>query len=302
MSSSGPPADDVPPVDLRTGRPAFAWGESPIPTSELDRSRRRTRTSCVTVLDATRGRVDDHVGRFEGEPGIGKTTLLAAAARAATGFRCLWVRGVESESVLAHAGLLQALGPLRADLAEIPGAQAAALSARARVGTGGSIRPTASWSPRACCRCSPRGPSAHRCSCSSTTCSGSTGNRSAALGFAARRLREDPSASSGPVEAASSPPEFVQAVPVADARRPVRRRRPRSGAGSRLGPGRRRAWSTTRAAIRWRCSRSRDASRTRSGWVPHRCPRRCGRRRPTGNRVRTAASTRCPHRPAGRSC
>ena len=65
---------------------------------------------------------------FEGEPGMGKTTLLLAAARRAVGFRCLWARGVESESVLAHAGLLQALGPLRAVLAEIPSAQAAALS------------------------------------------------------------------------------------------------------------------------------------------------------------------------------
>jgi predicted ATPase len=64
----------------------------------------------------------------EGEPGIGKTTLLAAAERMATGFRCLWVRGFESESVLAHAGLLQMLGPVRDRLGEIPGAQATPLS------------------------------------------------------------------------------------------------------------------------------------------------------------------------------
>ena len=65
---------------------------------------------------------------FEGEPGIGKSTMLLAAARRADGFRCLWARGVESEAVLPHAGLLQAFGPLRAELAEIPSAQAAALS------------------------------------------------------------------------------------------------------------------------------------------------------------------------------
>ena len=65
---------------------------------------------------------------FEGEPGIGKSTMLLAAARRAVGFRCLWARGFESEAVLAHAGLLQAFGPLRAELAEIPSVQAAALS------------------------------------------------------------------------------------------------------------------------------------------------------------------------------
>jgi hypothetical protein len=64
----------------------------------------------------------------QGESGMGKTTVLESAERMATGFRSLWVRGVESELVLAHAGLLQALGPLRDGLAEIPGAQATALS------------------------------------------------------------------------------------------------------------------------------------------------------------------------------
>ena len=59
---------------------------------------------------------------------MGKTTMLLAAAQRAVGFHCLWARGVESEMVLAHAGLLQALGPLRAELAQIPAAQAAALS------------------------------------------------------------------------------------------------------------------------------------------------------------------------------
>ncbi|HEY5783521.1 MAG TPA: AAA family ATPase [Microlunatus sp.] len=78
-------------------------------------------------LEAARGGSTTSVV-FEGEPGMGKTTLLLAAARRATSFRCLWARGVESEAVLAHAGLLQALGPLRAVLAEIPATQAAALS------------------------------------------------------------------------------------------------------------------------------------------------------------------------------
>ncbi len=79
------------------------------------------------LLDAARGGSTTSVV-FEGEPGMGKTTMLLAAARRAVGFRCLWARGVESEVVLPHAGLLQALGPLRPELAEIPSAQAAALS------------------------------------------------------------------------------------------------------------------------------------------------------------------------------
>ncbi len=65
----------------------------------------------------------------EGEPGIGKSTLLRCAERLATGFRCVWVRGFESEVLLGHAGLLQALGPLRARLADVPEAQQAALAA-----------------------------------------------------------------------------------------------------------------------------------------------------------------------------
>ncbi|HEY5981708.1 MAG TPA: AAA family ATPase [Microlunatus sp.] len=80
-----------------------------------------------SVIESARGGTTSSVV-FEGEPGIGKSTLLSAAAHRAAGFRCLWARGVESESVLAHAGLLQALGPLRATLGEIPGAQADALS------------------------------------------------------------------------------------------------------------------------------------------------------------------------------
>lgn len=133
MSSSRPPADDVPSLDLRSRHRSFAWGESPIGPSvgpdpsgevvgrgvELDR--------LDALLAAARsGSTTSLV--VEGAPGMGKTTMLVAAARRATGFRCLWVRGTESESVLPHAGLLQALGPLRSKLAAIPSAQATALS------------------------------------------------------------------------------------------------------------------------------------------------------------------------------
>jgi hypothetical protein len=65
----------------------------------------------------------------EGEAGIGKTTLLAAAEELAGGFACLWARGVESEAALGHAALLELLTPVRDRLADLPGAQAEALAA-----------------------------------------------------------------------------------------------------------------------------------------------------------------------------
>ena len=63
----------------------------------------------------------------EGEPGVGKTTLLEAARALAGGFTCLRALGAESESQLAHAGLLELLNPVRDLLSEVPEAQAAAL-------------------------------------------------------------------------------------------------------------------------------------------------------------------------------
>ena len=118
MSASEPPSVDVPSLQSGSGPRSFAWGKSPNVErevvgrdNELDRVR--------ALLAATREGASTTLV-MEGEPGIGKTTLLESAERMATGFRCLWVRGIESESVLAHAGLLQALGPLRDGLAEIP--------------------------------------------------------------------------------------------------------------------------------------------------------------------------------------
>lgn len=62
-----------------------------------------------------------------GEAGIGKTALLHGARSLADGFRCLTASGVESESALAHAGLLELLTPLRSLLPAVPKGQAAAL-------------------------------------------------------------------------------------------------------------------------------------------------------------------------------
>ncbi|WP_167880340.1 AAA family ATPase [Nocardioides guangzhouensis] len=63
----------------------------------------------------------------EGEPGVGKTTLLGAARSLADGFTVLTARGVEAEAGLAHAGLLELLRPVRDLVAEVPDTQAAAL-------------------------------------------------------------------------------------------------------------------------------------------------------------------------------
>lgn len=71
------------------------------------------------------------VAIIEGEPGAGKTCLLeAVTTRARTdGWNCLHVQGVESEAVLAGAGLLAVVSPLRRSLDSVPQVQAEALAA-----------------------------------------------------------------------------------------------------------------------------------------------------------------------------
>jgi hypothetical protein len=60
-----------------------------------------------------------------GEAGIGKSALLAAAGRAATGagLRVLSTAGVESETHLAFAGLHRLLRPVLAPVEQLPGRQ-----------------------------------------------------------------------------------------------------------------------------------------------------------------------------------
>ena len=62
-----------------------------------------------------------------GEPGIGKTALLAEARNLAAGMRVLSVRGVESEQGLAFGALHQLCAPLLGLLPELPRPQAEAL-------------------------------------------------------------------------------------------------------------------------------------------------------------------------------
>ena len=87
------------------------------------------------LVDAARGGVTGAVV-VEGEAGIGKTTLLGAAAELAEGFVCLWARGVESEAAPEHATLLELFTPVRERLAEVPAVQAQALAAALGWGAG----------------------------------------------------------------------------------------------------------------------------------------------------------------------
>jgi len=64
-----------------------------------------------------------------GEPGIGKTTLLDAAARSAAGFLVLRATGVPAELSLGHGALLALLLPVRDRLDAVPGPQRDALAA-----------------------------------------------------------------------------------------------------------------------------------------------------------------------------
>lgn len=73
---------------------------------------------------------------FAGEPGIGKTSLLEAAAERAggLGFTVLRARGIESEAELAFSGLLELSRPIRAHVDRLPEPQAAALRSALALG------------------------------------------------------------------------------------------------------------------------------------------------------------------------
>ena len=64
-----------------------------------------------------------------GDAGVGKTSLLDHVDAGAEGFQRLRVRGVESETALDHAGLLQLVTPVRHHLDAVPAPQRRALEA-----------------------------------------------------------------------------------------------------------------------------------------------------------------------------
>jgi DNA-binding NarL/FixJ family response regulator len=71
---------------------------------------------------------------LEGEPGIGKSSLLADAVSAASGMRVLRACGIEVESELAFAGLADVARGLECFIDELPTAQAAALRSALALG------------------------------------------------------------------------------------------------------------------------------------------------------------------------
>ena len=71
---------------------------------------------------------------IRGEPGIGKSALLDAAASQAGGMTVARARGVESESDLSLAALADLLGPLLERIDALPEAQAAALNGALALG------------------------------------------------------------------------------------------------------------------------------------------------------------------------
>ena len=117
--------DDSAPVDGRTGASALASGKSPNRAAGVVGREEELARIDALLAGARAGRSAALL--VEGAPGIGKTTLLEAARSLATGFTCLSATGVASESVLAHAGLLELLNPVRDLLDQLPGPQAAAL-------------------------------------------------------------------------------------------------------------------------------------------------------------------------------
>lgn len=78
------------------------------------------------LADARGGRSGALVIR--GDPGIGKSALLAYAEEHAEAMRVLHSRGIESESELAFGGLHQALRPIADRIERVPAPQAAALA------------------------------------------------------------------------------------------------------------------------------------------------------------------------------
>jgi DNA-binding NarL/FixJ family response regulator len=149
----------------------------------------------------------------EGEPGVGKTSLLEAARARAGDFTCLTAVGVESEAHLAYAGLFGLLNPLRDLVAEIPEAQAAAL------------RSALAWSTAS------SGADRFLLGAATLSLLAAAGEQrpvlvlvddvqwldpesASALAFAARRLGPDPVACVMAARTGSVPAELAQGVPV----------------------------------------------------------------------------------------
>jgi DNA-binding CsgD family transcriptional regulator len=110
---------------MRTGTPRARLG--------LSGSRLFGREAEVAMLDQLVARIPERGGALvvRGDPGIGKTAMLAAASAAASskGVSVLRTAGAQSETGLPFAGLHQLLRPVLPRLDQLPGPQHDALSA-----------------------------------------------------------------------------------------------------------------------------------------------------------------------------
>jgi DNA-binding CsgD family transcriptional regulator len=84
------------------------------------------------VADARRG--NGGALRIVGEPGIGKTSLLAEATAGADGLLVIRAAGIEAEANLPYASLGETVGPLLDGLGALPNAQADAIRAALALG------------------------------------------------------------------------------------------------------------------------------------------------------------------------
>ncbi|MGH3888552.1 MAG: AAA family ATPase, partial [Pseudonocardiaceae bacterium] len=89
----------------------------------------------VVLTNAARGSPEALVIR--GDPGMGKTRLLRAAAEGANELRIIRVDGHEAETDIPYAALSMLLGPLLHGLAGLPDAQTTALKAALDLGPAG---------------------------------------------------------------------------------------------------------------------------------------------------------------------
>jgi hypothetical protein len=110
---------------MRTGTPRARLGSSGSPLFG--------REAEVAMLDQLVAQIPERGGALvvRGDPGIGKTAMLAAASAAASskGVLVLRTAGAQSETGLAFAGLHQLLRPVLSWLGRLPGPQRDALSA-----------------------------------------------------------------------------------------------------------------------------------------------------------------------------
>ncbi|HMI25160.1 MAG TPA: AAA family ATPase, partial [Streptosporangiaceae bacterium] len=82
--------------------------------------------------------VDGATLLLTGEPGVGKTALLAAAAEmaATAGFEVIRAGGVEYETDVSFAGLHQLVGPLSGELHRLPRSSRVAMEVALGLGSG----------------------------------------------------------------------------------------------------------------------------------------------------------------------